>query len=77
VSRWRRSSFGRRAPGTHPDEIVAMLDAIPDMRAALARADAEELAEVFHAFDVSATYDKAEARLELSATVTAELVTDQ
>ena len=54
-----------------------MLDAIPDMRDALRTADETELAEIFDAFDVAATYDKPNARLELSATVTTELVTDQ
>ncbi len=54
-----------------------MLDAIPEMRHALATADETELAEIFDAFDVKATYDKPNARLELAATVTSELVTDQ
>jgi hypothetical protein len=40
-----------------------MLDAIPGMRDALATADATELAEIF---DVTATYDKPNARLELA-----------
>jgi hypothetical protein len=60
--------------GAHPDEIIAMLDAIPDMRDELARAEPSELAEIFEAFDVTATYDKRNRRLELAATVTSELV---
>lgn len=67
----------KRPNGSSPDEIAAMLDAIPDMRDALATADETELAEIFDAFDVKATYDKLNARLELAATVTPELVTDQ
>ena len=51
-----------------------MLDAIPDMRDALATADGHELADIFEAFDVTVTYDKPNARLELAATITPELV---
>jgi len=64
----------QRPNGSHPDEIVAMLDAIPDMRHALAGADPSELAEIFRAFDVSATYNKDTRRLELAATITPQLV---
>lgn len=45
----------KRPEGARPDEIVAMLDAIPDMREALNEADEDELIELFHAFDVCAT----------------------
>jgi hypothetical protein len=43
---------GKR-PGHHPDEIVAMLDAVPDLRPTIATATDEQLAEIFRAFDVS------------------------
>ncbi len=56
---------GKRPSGSSPDEIAAMLDAIPDMRDALATTDKTELAEIFDAFDVTSTYDKPNARLEL------------
>jgi site-specific DNA recombinase len=64
----------QRPNGSHPDEIVAMLDAIPDMRDALAGADLSELADIFRAFDVCATYHKDTRRLELAATITPQLV---
>jgi hypothetical protein len=64
----------KRPGGSHPDEIVAMLDAIPDMRDGLAHAEPDALADIFDAFDVTATYDKHNRRLELPATVTPELV---
>lgn len=38
------------------------------------RATAEELADLFEAFEVTTTYDKAANRLQISATVPAELV---
>lgn len=54
----------KRLEGAHPDEIAAMLDAIPDMRDALREADENELIEVFDALDVCATYTKPIRRLE-------------
>jgi site-specific DNA recombinase len=66
----------KRPGGAHPDEIVAMLDAIPDMRDELARAEPTVLAEIFDAFDVTATYDKLNRRLDLAATLTSELVAE-
>ena len=67
----------KRPSGSHPDEIAAMLDAVPDMRNAIRHAEPADLMEVFDAFDVTAVYDTPGTRLELSATVTPELVTDQ
>jgi hypothetical protein len=67
----------KRPEGARPDEIVAMLDAIPDMREALNEADEDELIELFDAFDVCATYTKSTRRLELAASVTPELVASQ
>lgn len=63
----------KRPTGSRPDETAAMLD----MRDALATADTTELTEIFGAHDVSVTYTKPNAGLELAATVTQELVTDQ
>jgi len=57
----------KRPAGHHPDEIVAMLDAVPDLRPALKAASDEELVEIFRAFDLTITYDKAERRLHLAA----------
>jgi site-specific DNA recombinase len=64
----------KRPEGARPDEIVAMLDALPDMREALNEADEDELIELFDAFDVCATYTKSTGRLEIAASVTSELV---
>ena len=54
--------------------IVAMPDAIPDMRDALAAAEMNELADIFRAFDDCATCNKDTRRLELAATITPQLV---
>jgi site-specific DNA recombinase len=66
----------KRPAGHHPDEIVAMLDTVPDLRHALKTADDEELAEIFRAFDVTITYDKTGQRLDFAATITPELLPD-
>jgi site-specific DNA recombinase len=62
-----------RPVGARPDEIEAMLDAVPDLRPALASADPEKQADIFERFDVMAVYDKPKRRLQLAATVAAEL----
>jgi ABC-type sugar transport system ATPase subunit len=41
-----------------PDEIQAMLDAIPDLRSTLRTVALDQLADLFDAFDVTAIYDK-------------------
>jgi site-specific DNA recombinase len=66
----------KRPAGHHPDEIVAMLDAVPDLRKTIATATEEELAEIFRAFDVEITYDKNLQVLNLAATITPELLPD-
>lgn len=66
----------RRPQGIRPDEIEAMLDTVPDLRDELRKAAPEELADLLEAFDVTATYDKADHQLHLAATVTAELVSE-
>jgi hypothetical protein len=53
-----------------------MLDAVPDVRDELRKASPEELADLLEAFDVTATYDKAEHQLHLAATVPAALVSE-
>jgi site-specific DNA recombinase len=65
-----------RPAGGHPDEILGLLEIVPDLRPALKEGDPETLAEIFRDFDVTASYDKSAQRLELGATVTAALVTD-
>jgi len=64
----------RRPAGVRPEEIIEMLDAIPDLRQALAAADPAELADICDAFQITAVYDKANRTVELSATITPELL---
>lgn len=58
-----------RPAGHHPDEILAMLDAVPDLRPALHNATEQELANMLAAFDVTISYDKPNRRLTLTATI--------
>jgi site-specific DNA recombinase len=64
----------KRPAGHHPDEILSMLDAVPDLRQTLKTAADDELAEIFRAFDVRITYDKARQVLDFAATITPELL---
>src|ERR1035437_943294 len=64
----------KRPAGHDPDEILAILDAVPDLRKVLNLASAEQLARIFRAFDVTITYDKPNRRLNLAATITPELI---
>lgn len=66
-----------RPASARPDEIEAMLDAVPDLRPALANYDDAGLADLLSDFDITATYDKANRRLKLGATLTPELVAAQ
>jgi site-specific DNA recombinase len=66
----------QRPAGHHPDEIAAILDAVPDLRPTIATATEEELAEIFRTFDVEIAYDKDRQVLNLAATITPELVPD-
>jgi site-specific DNA recombinase len=66
----------KRPAGHHPDEIVAMLDAVPDLRPTIATATDDQLAEIFRAFDVSILYDRDGQTLTLAATITPELAPD-
>jgi len=65
-----------RRPGARPDEIEAMLAAVPDLRPSLKTASPEDLADLLEAFDVTAVYDKSGRTLELRATVMPELIPD-
>jgi hypothetical protein len=58
----------------HPDEIIAMLDAVPDLRESLKTATPEKLSAIFRAFDVTVTYDKANQFLDLDAAILPELL---
>jgi hypothetical protein len=64
----------KRPAGHDPDEILAILDAVPDLRKVLNLASDEQLARIFRAFDVTITYDKPNRRLTLAATITPELI---
>ena len=66
----------KRPAGHHPDEIMAMLDTVPDLRPTLATATETELADIFRAFDVEITYEKDRQILNLAATITPELLPD-
>jgi hypothetical protein len=66
----------KRPAGHDPDEVLAMLDAVPDLRPALATATEEKLAAIFQAFDVEITYDRDQQTLKLAATITPELIPD-
>ena len=63
-----------RPAGRHPDEILSMLDAVPDPRQTLKTAADNELAEIFRAFDVRIAYDKTRQVLDFAATITPELL---
>jgi site-specific DNA recombinase len=65
-----------RPAGHDPDEVTAMLDAVPDLRQALTKSNPSQLTEIFTAFDVTITYDKQNERLKLGATITPELLPD-
>jgi site-specific DNA recombinase len=65
-----------RPAGGHPDEIVAMLEAVPDLRDTLRRGDPERLTGIYEDFKVTATYEKATRQLTLEATVDAALATE-
>ena len=65
-----------RPAGGHPDEILAMLEAVPDLRDRLRRGDPRLLAGIYEDFKVTATYEKATRQLTLEATVDAALATD-
>jgi hypothetical protein len=58
-----------RPAGHHPDEILAMLDAVPDLRPSLHNATEQELADLLAAFDVTIGYGKPNRRLTLTATI--------
>ena len=64
----------QRPAGHRPDEILAMLDAMPDLRETIKNASDSELGEIFRAFDVSVVYDKTRQELHLAATVAPELL---
>jgi site-specific DNA recombinase len=66
-----------RPAGHNPDEIVAMLDAVPDLRPTIEKATDEELAEIFKAFDVRIIYDKNRQALDFAATITSELMPNE
>jgi hypothetical protein len=54
-----------------------MLQAVPDLRPALATSDPDELADLFEVLDVVATYDKENRKLRMEAVITPELVSSQ
>jgi hypothetical protein len=59
----------QRPAGRHPDQILALLDALPDLRPALTHVTEGELADLFQAFDVTITFDNPNRRITLGATI--------
>jgi hypothetical protein len=57
------------------DSLTAQLERLPDLSKSLRDAPPHVQRQVFEAFDLQITYDKASRRVELSATVT-EAVAD-
>lgn len=66
----------KQPAGPHPDEIVAILDAVPDLLPAIATATEADLAELFQAFNAEVLYERDSQILKLAATVTPELIPD-
>ena len=64
----------KRPTGAHPDEILALLDAIPDLRPILQSAKPNDLADIYEAFQISAVYNKPNNTLEISAVVRPDLI---
>ena len=60
--------------GPSPEQIKAMMEAVPDLSEALKQADGEELIELLDAFDVDVSYDKPTGKLELSAAITSHFI---
>ena len=60
--------------GPSAAEIEAMLEKVPDLRAAMSDAEGEDLIELLDAFDVTVSYDKPRRRLNLSASIESELL---
>jgi site-specific DNA recombinase len=68
------TDLDRQQPeGPSPEQIKAMFADLPDLSDALATAEGDELIELLDAFDVTISYDKAGAALELTASVSADL----
>jgi hypothetical protein len=66
----------KRPRRPHPDEIVAILDAVPDLRPAIATATEADLAELFQAFNAEVLYERDSQILKLAAMITPELMPD-
>jgi site-specific DNA recombinase len=63
-----------RPAGANNEEIEALLASVPDLRPVMRKASPEQLIELFAAFDVTTTYDKAGRKLLLAATLNPALV---
>lgn len=64
----------QRPVGIDPDEIAAILDAVPDLRRTIANSTEADLAELFSAFEVDIIYDRETETLKLAAALTPELL---
>jgi site-specific DNA recombinase len=66
----------QRPEGPSAEQIEAMLADVPDLSEALVAAEGEELAELLDAFDVAISYDKPRRKLELSASITSDFLSE-
>jgi hypothetical protein len=69
------SSLGAEREEAEQDELAEQLARLPDLGQALREAPVEVKRQVFAAFDLQIRYDKAQHRVELTATVS-ETVAD-
>jgi site-specific DNA recombinase len=63
------AEVGAEREETEGEELARQLARVPDLSQALAEASPEVQRQVFQAFDLQIAYDKAERRIEISATV--------
>jgi hypothetical protein len=64
----------QRPMGATPEEVEALLAAVPDLRPALEAATHEELAAIFETFDLTARYNHLTKTLELNVVLAPELL---
>jgi hypothetical protein len=63
------SEIGAQREEAEGDELAEQLARVPDLTKALREASPEVQRQVFEAFELQVLYDKAERRIEISATV--------
>jgi uncharacterized iron-regulated protein len=63
------SELGAAREEAEDEELAEQLERLPDLTQALRDANSEIQRQVFQAFDLQITHDKAEGKVEISATV--------